>query len=62
LPCPAIVYEEGLLHDARNLMGTLGLYCDLLSTPGVLKPEHRHYAEEVRVLGARSVAMIQQLM
>jgi signal transduction histidine kinase len=62
LPCPAIVYGEGLLHDARNLMGTLGLYCDLLSTPGVLKPEHRHYAEEVRVLGARSVAMIQQLM
>jgi signal transduction histidine kinase len=28
----------------------------------VLKPEHRHYADEVRVLGARSVAMIQQLM
>ncbi len=62
LPCPAIVRGEGLLHDARNLMGALGLYCDLLSTPGVLKPEHRHYAEEVRLLGARSVAMIQQLL
>ncbi|MGA1982835.1 MAG: ATP-binding protein [Acidobacteriaceae bacterium] len=43
-------------------MGALGLYCDLLSTPDVLKPEHRHYADEVRMLGARSVAMIQQLM
>jgi signal transduction histidine kinase len=60
--CPAIVHGEGLLHDARNLMGALGLYCDLLSMPGVLKPEHRHYAEEVRLLGARSTAMIQQLM
>jgi signal transduction histidine kinase len=43
-------------------MGALGLYCDLLSMPGVLKPEHRHYAEEVRLLGSRSAAMIQQLM
>jgi signal transduction histidine kinase len=60
--CPAVVHGEGLLHDARNLMGALGLYCDLLSMPGVLKPEHRHYAEEVRLLGARSAAMIQQLM
>ena len=59
---PAIIHSEGLLHDARNLMGALGLYCDLLSMPGVLKPEHRHYAEEVRLLGERSTAMIQQLM
>jgi len=57
-----MVHGEGLLHDARNLIGALGLYCDLLSMPGVLKPEHRHYAEEVRLLGARSAAMIQQLM
>jgi len=62
LPAPVIADGEGLLHDARNLMGALGLYCDLLSLPGVLKPEHRHYAEEVRLLGERSAAMIQQLM
>jgi len=60
--CPPMVHGEGLLHDARNLIGALGLYCDLLSMPGVLKMEHRHYAEEVRLLGARSAAMIQQLM
>jgi signal transduction histidine kinase len=54
--------DEGLLHDARNLMGTIGLYCDLLSMPDVLKPEHRHYAEELRMLGTRSGALIQHLM
>lgn len=60
--CPAILDNEGLLHDARNLIGALGLYCDLLAMPGVLGPEHRHYAEEVRLLGTRSARMIQQLM
>jgi signal transduction histidine kinase len=54
--------REGLLHDARNLVGALGLYCDLLAVPGVLKPEHRHYAEEVRLLGSRSGALIEHLM
>ena len=53
---------EGLLHDARNLMGTIGLYCDLLSMPGVLKPEHREYPEELRLLGARSKSLIDHLM
>ena len=62
LSTAAVAHGDGLLHDARNLMGALGLYCDLLSMPGVLKAEHRHYAEEVRLLGTRSAAMIQQLM
>jgi signal transduction histidine kinase len=60
--CPIDDRREGLLHDARNLMGALGLYCDLLAVPGVLKPEHRHYAEEVRLLGSRSGALIERLM
>ena len=43
---PQVAQNEGLLHDARNLMGAIGLYCDLLSMPGVLShPEHHHYAE-----------------
>ena len=54
--------DEGLLHDARNLMGAIRLYCDLLSMHDVLKPEHRHYAEELRLLGTRSGALIQRLM
>jgi signal transduction histidine kinase len=51
-----------MLHDARNLVGAIGLYCDLLAMPGVLKPEHRQYPEELRHLGARSGALIDDLM
>jgi len=58
---PEPAQSDGLLHDARNLMGTLGLYCDLLSMPGVLKPEHREYANDLRLVGARSGALIERL-
>jgi signal transduction histidine kinase len=61
-PLPDQAQREGLLHDARNLMGTLGLYCDLLSMPGVLKMEHRQYAEELRLVGSRSGALIERLI
>jgi signal transduction histidine kinase len=53
---------EALLHDARNLIGTLGLYCDLLSMPGVLKPQHRQYADDLRIVGTRSEALIERLI
>jgi signal transduction histidine kinase len=53
---------EGLLHDAQNLLGAVALYCDLLAAPGVLKPEHRHYAEELRIVGTRSSALVERLM
>lgn len=53
---------EELLHDARNLLGTLGLYCDLLSMPGVLKQEHRQYADDLRLVGTRSGALIERLI
>ncbi|HEY4380580.1 MAG TPA: HAMP domain-containing sensor histidine kinase [Acidobacteriaceae bacterium] len=61
-PCPAAAEGEGLLHDARNLIGALGLYCDLLSMPGVLKPEHSHYPEELRLLAGRSHMLIEHMM
>lgn len=54
--------DEGLLHDAGNLIGAIGLYCDLLAIDGVLRPEHSHYAEELRLLSTRSAAMIERLM
>jgi signal transduction histidine kinase len=56
------VGDEGLSHDAQNLLGAVSLYCDLLSAPGVLKPEHRHYAEELRIIGTRSSALVVRLM
>jgi hypothetical protein len=43
-------------------MGALRLYCDLLSMPGVLKPEHSHYAVELRLLNTRSEALIEHLI
>jgi signal transduction histidine kinase len=61
-PVPASVQGEGLLHDARNLMGTLGPYCDLLSLPDVLKPEHRQSADDLRLVGTRSGALIEHLI
>jgi len=51
-----------LIHDARNLIGAIGLYCDLLAMPGVLREEHRHYAEELRLLGTRSASLMEQMM
>ena len=62
LQSEAAARGEGLLHDARNLLGTLGLYCDLLERPGVLKPEHRHYAAEVRLVGVQSGDLLERLV
>jgi signal transduction histidine kinase len=59
---PSQVQGAALLHDARNLIGTLGLYCDLLSMPGVLKPQHRQYADDLRIVATRSEALIERLI
>jgi signal transduction histidine kinase len=61
-PTPGVAEGQGLLHDVRNLMGALGLYSDLLSLPGVLKPEHLHYADELRLLSVRSRALMERLL
>jgi signal transduction histidine kinase len=58
---PEVAQGEGLLHDAQNLLGAVGLYCDLLSAPGVLKPEHRRYAVELRLAGSRSCELLGRL-
>jgi len=63
-PVPTLTIAEGagLAHDAGNLFGALGLYCDLLALPGVLREEHRHYAEELRLLSRRSRTLIDRLL
>jgi light-regulated signal transduction histidine kinase (bacteriophytochrome) len=58
----SIAEGPGLAHDAGNLLGALGLYCDLLDLPGVLRPEHLHYARELRLLSQRSGALINRLL
>jgi signal transduction histidine kinase len=52
----------GLAHDAGNLFAALGLYCDLLSAPGVLRPEHQHYVTELRQLAERSDQLVHNLI
>jgi signal transduction histidine kinase len=52
----------GLAHDAGNLLGALGLYCDLLERPGVLRLEHRHYVTELRKLSDSSGALLLRLL
>lgn len=58
----SIAEGPGLAHDAGNLLGALSLYADLLRAPGVLQPQHRHYAEELHTLSRRSAALIHRLI
>ena len=58
----AIAAGPGLAHDARNLLGALQLYTDLLAEPGVLRPEHAHYAREIRLLTDRTLTWIGRLL
>ena len=53
--------DQVLLHEARNLIAMVGLYCDLLGAPGVLQLAHRKYAEDLRLVGARSEALLERL-
>jgi signal transduction histidine kinase len=52
----------GLVHDARNLLGALSLYSELLGAPGVLSEEHREFASELKLLSDRSWAIIDRLV
>jgi hypothetical protein len=61
-PAEGIAQSTGLAHDAGNLLGALGLYCDLLSVPGVLRPEHLHYATELGLISSRSSELIRRLL
>jgi signal transduction histidine kinase len=50
-----------LLHDARNMLGALQLYSDLLEEPGVLALPHRHYACELRLIGSACRRLVERL-
>ncbi len=59
---PSLAETSGLAHDAGNLLAALGLYCDLLNVPGVLRPEHQHYAAELALISDRSSRLIHRLL
>ncbi len=50
-----------LVHDARNLISALDLYCQLLASPGVLAPGFGCYAEDLRRLADSSARLIEAL-
>jgi signal transduction histidine kinase len=50
-----------LLHDARNMVSAIDLYCDLLEEPGILAPSFRHYAGELRLVGGTSRRLLEKL-
>ncbi len=49
-------------HDARNMVTTLGLYCDLLEEPGVLATPFAHYGSELRLVAAASRRLVERLV
>ncbi|MFZ0633353.1 MAG: HAMP domain-containing sensor histidine kinase [Acidobacteriaceae bacterium] len=51
----------GIAHDARNLVTALGLCAEMVSEPGVLAPEHGHFAAEIRSLAEASGRLVQRL-
>lgn len=59
---PSLADSSGLAHDAGNLLAALSLYSELLSIPGVLRPEHQHYAAELRLISDRSAQLIRRLL
>src|SRR6202000_2534294 len=53
--------SAGLIHDARNMVTAIELYCDLLEEPGVLADPFRHYAGELRTVSAASRRLLDRL-
>lgn len=51
-----------IAHDARNMVTTLGLYCDLLEEPNVLAPSFAHYGGELRLVAAASRRLVEKLV
>jgi signal transduction histidine kinase len=51
-----------LMHDARNMVTALGLYCDLLEEPGVLTMPFQHYGSELKLVAAASRRLVEKLV
>lgn len=52
---------SALVHDARNMVSALSLFCDLLDEPGVLTAAFRHYGRELRLVGGASFRLLDKL-
>ncbi len=58
---PVVDDLAGVAHDACNMLTALGLYCELLDEPGVLRPVHRHYVDELRMVAASGRRLVEKL-
>lgn len=61
LACSLPEHLSGLIHDARNMVSALELYCDLLEEPGVLSAPYGHYAGELRRVGSANRRLLEGL-
>jgi signal transduction histidine kinase len=50
-----------LIHDARNMVSAMDLYCELLEEPGVLAFPFRHYAGELRMVSTAGRLLLERL-
>ena len=50
-----------LIHDARNMVAAIDLYCDLLKEPGVLSAPFGHYAGELCLVSGASRRLLEKL-
>lgn len=57
---PALTLAE-VVHEARNLLSALTLYCDLLSEPGVLSKSSAHYSRELRLVASAGHGLVEKL-
>ena len=51
-----------LAHDVRNVFSSLLLYGNLLSAPGVLGPEHSHFAPELESMAQSAVGLMEKIL
>jgi signal transduction histidine kinase len=51
--------HAALVHDIRNLISGMVLYCDLLEEPGVLANRFRHYAAELRLIAGAGQRLLE---
>lgn len=51
-----------VVHDARNMVTALDLYCALLQEPGVFADPFAHYGVELRLVAAASHRLLDKLV
>lgn len=51
----------GLVHDARNVVAAIDLYCELLAEPEVLSAGWRHYAADLRLVSGAGRRLLDKL-